>query len=146
MKIKYRARTIISRDLYIFTPSFTAVYNQERLILQTIYLLNKIYRTRAIISRGLYSFTPFLTAVSNQELSRMIEITFTCPSMVFDFLPIFIPFQSIICMIFDNINNNTFFFFLRVRCSSNWPMKSILNYQLEPKQKNWKYLNFCHKH
>ena len=79
------------------------------------------------------------------ELSHLIEITFTCPSMVFDFLPIFIPFQSIICMMFDNINNNTFFFFLRVRCSSNWPMKSILNYQLEPKQKNWKYLNFCHK-
>jgi hypothetical protein len=37
----YRKRAIISRGLYIFTPFLTAVYNQEWLILQTIYLLNK---------------------------------------------------------------------------------------------------------
>ena len=37
----YRTRNIISRGLYIFTPFFSAVYNQERLILQTIYVLNK---------------------------------------------------------------------------------------------------------
>ena len=37
----YRTRAFISRGLYIFTPFFSAVYNQERLILQTIYVLNK---------------------------------------------------------------------------------------------------------
>ena len=33
--ITYRTRAIITRGLYIFTPIFSAVYNQERLILQT---------------------------------------------------------------------------------------------------------------
>ena len=37
----YRTRAIVSRGLYIFTPFFTAVYNQERLILETIYQVNK---------------------------------------------------------------------------------------------------------
>ena len=32
-------RAIITRGLYFFTPFFTAVYNQERLILQTTYVL-----------------------------------------------------------------------------------------------------------
>ena len=32
----YRTRAIITRGLYIFYPIFSAVYNQERLILQTI--------------------------------------------------------------------------------------------------------------
>ena len=32
----YRTRAIITRGLYIFTPFFTAVYNQERLILVDI--------------------------------------------------------------------------------------------------------------
>ena len=39
--LMYRTRAIISRGLYIFTPFFSAVYNQELLILQTIYVLNK---------------------------------------------------------------------------------------------------------
>ena len=37
----YRTRAIKTRSLYIFYPFFSAVYNQERLILQTIYVLNK---------------------------------------------------------------------------------------------------------
>ena len=37
----YRPRAIISRDLYIFTLFFSAVYNKDRLISQTIYVLNK---------------------------------------------------------------------------------------------------------
>ena len=39
--INYRLGTIISRGLYFFTPFFTAVYNQERLILETIHVVNK---------------------------------------------------------------------------------------------------------
>ena len=84
----YRTRTIISRGLYIFTPSFTAVYNQERLILQTIYLLNKIKRTRAIISRGLYSFTPFFTAVSNQERVIMARVRYSISFIKKNFFPL----------------------------------------------------------
>ena len=34
--LTYRTRAIITRGLYIFYPIFSAVYNQERLILQTI--------------------------------------------------------------------------------------------------------------
>ena len=37
----YRTRAMITRGLYIFYPIFTAVYNEEWLILQTIYVLNK---------------------------------------------------------------------------------------------------------
>ena len=37
----YRTWAITSRGFYIFTPFFTAVYIVERLILQTIYVLNK---------------------------------------------------------------------------------------------------------
>ena len=37
----YPTRAIISRGLYIFTPFFTAAYIVERLVLQTIYVLNK---------------------------------------------------------------------------------------------------------
>ena len=40
----YRTRGIISRGLYIFTPFFTAVYNYEWLILETIYVVNKEIR------------------------------------------------------------------------------------------------------
>ena len=36
----YCTQTIISRSLYFFTPFFSAVCNQERLILHTIYVLN----------------------------------------------------------------------------------------------------------
>ena len=39
--VKYPMHTIIRRCLYIFIPFFTAVYNQERLMLQTIYAINK---------------------------------------------------------------------------------------------------------
>ena len=39
--VKYRTHAIITRGLYIFTPYFTAVYIVERLVLQTIYVLNK---------------------------------------------------------------------------------------------------------
>ena len=35
-KSTYRTRAIITRGLYFFTPFFSAVYNQERLILQTV--------------------------------------------------------------------------------------------------------------
>ena len=38
---KYCVYAIISPGLYIFTPFFTAVYNQEQFILQTINILNK---------------------------------------------------------------------------------------------------------
>jgi hypothetical protein len=39
---RYRTRAIISHGLcIIFTPFFTGVYNQERLILETIYEVNK---------------------------------------------------------------------------------------------------------
>ena len=34
----YRTLAIITCGLYFFTPFFTAVYNQERLILQTTYV------------------------------------------------------------------------------------------------------------
>ena len=37
----YRSRAIISRGLYIFTLFFTAFYNQELLLLETIYVVNK---------------------------------------------------------------------------------------------------------
>ena len=37
----YRKHAIVNRGLYIFTPFFTAVYIVERLVLQTIYILNK---------------------------------------------------------------------------------------------------------
>jgi hypothetical protein len=40
-RMNYRTRAIISRGLYVFTPFFTAVYNQERLTLETIYVVNK---------------------------------------------------------------------------------------------------------
>ena len=36
-----RTRAIIAHGLYIFYPIFTAVYILERLVLQTIYVLNK---------------------------------------------------------------------------------------------------------
>ena len=39
--LNYRTRTIITRGLYFFTPFYSAVYNQERLILQTTYAVNK---------------------------------------------------------------------------------------------------------
>ena len=39
--IRYRPRAIISRGLYIFYPIFTADYILERLVLQTIHVLNK---------------------------------------------------------------------------------------------------------
>ena len=35
-------RAILSRNLSIFTPFFTSVDNQKRLMLQTIYVLKKI--------------------------------------------------------------------------------------------------------
>ena len=38
---EYCTRGITSFDLYIFTPLFIAVYNLERLILQTSYVINK---------------------------------------------------------------------------------------------------------
>ena len=41
LKKSNRKRAIITRSLYIFTPFFTAVYIVERLMLQTIYELNK---------------------------------------------------------------------------------------------------------
>ena len=37
----YRTRDIITRGLYIFYPIFSAVYDQERLILQIIKYINK---------------------------------------------------------------------------------------------------------
>ena len=37
----YHTRAIISRGLYIFTPFFTVALIVERLVLQTIYVLNK---------------------------------------------------------------------------------------------------------
>ena len=37
----YHTHAIIARGSYIFYPVFSAVYNEERLILQTIYVLNK---------------------------------------------------------------------------------------------------------
>ena len=37
MDLAYRTRAIISRGLYIIPPFFTTVYNQERLMLQTIF-------------------------------------------------------------------------------------------------------------
>ena len=45
----YCARTIISRGLYIFTPFFSGVYNQERLILQTIYLLKSFHFKKPVV-------------------------------------------------------------------------------------------------
>ena len=39
--VTYCTRAIITRGLYIFTPFFTAVYIVERLVLRTIYVLNK---------------------------------------------------------------------------------------------------------
>ena len=50
-------RAIISRGLYIFTPFFSAVYIVERLILQTIYVLNK----------EILQFLGLKSAVYNQE-------------------------------------------------------------------------------
>ena len=43
MSSYYRTRVIITRGLYIFSLFFTTVYivNVERLVLQTIYVLNK---------------------------------------------------------------------------------------------------------
>ena len=64
VRLTYRTRAIISRGLYIITTFFTAVYNQERLILETIYVVNREilqklkYHTCAIITRGLYIFYP----------------------------------------------------------------------------------------
>ena len=40
-KEKYRTHAIITRGLNFFTPFFTGVYNQERLILQTTYILKR---------------------------------------------------------------------------------------------------------
>ena len=54
---KYRTRNIISHGLYIFTPIFSAVYFVERLILQTIYVLNK----------EILQFLGLKSAVYNQE-------------------------------------------------------------------------------
>jgi hypothetical protein len=39
-KLQYHTHAIISRGLYIFYPHFSAVYNQDWLISQTIYVLN----------------------------------------------------------------------------------------------------------
>ena len=39
-EFKYCTRAIISRGLYYFTPSFTAVYNQDQLRLETIYVVD----------------------------------------------------------------------------------------------------------
>ena len=54
----YRTRAIITRGLYFFYPIFTAVYNQERLILQTTYVLkrgNSKKMLRFIIKSGFKS-------------------------------------------------------------------------------------------
>ena len=47
--ISYSLRAIIGHGLYIFNPFFTAIYNQEWLLLQTIYVLNKEILQRFII-------------------------------------------------------------------------------------------------
>ena len=43
MMFNYRMRAIISRGLYIFGPFFTTAHIVERLVLQTIYVLNKVF-------------------------------------------------------------------------------------------------------
>ena len=49
-------RAIITRGLYIFTPFLTAVYIVERLVLQTIYVLNKeIFQFLGLKIRGFKS-------------------------------------------------------------------------------------------
>jgi hypothetical protein len=61
----YRARAIISRGLYIFIPFFTAVLNQDWLILQTIYVLNKeilLKNPRFIIKSGFKSRAGYIGA------------------------------------------------------------------------------------
>ena len=60
-KRTYRKRAIISRGCIFFTPFFTAVYNLERLILETIYVGNSSKKSavynqeRVIMARVRYA-------------------------------------------------------------------------------------------
>ena len=65
--LDYRTRAIISRGLYIFYSFFAAVYIVERLILQTIYVLNK----------EILQFLGLKYAVSNQERAIMACLRYT---------------------------------------------------------------------
>ena len=53
----YHTRAIFHCGLYAFTPFFTAVYIVERLVFQTIYVLNK----------EILQFLGLKSAVYNQE-------------------------------------------------------------------------------
>ena len=56
----YRTHAIITRDLYIFIPFFTAVYIVEWFVLQTIYVLNKeilqYLSLKSVVYYGLYHY------------------------------------------------------------------------------------------
>ena len=60
----YCTRAIVTRGLYILTPFFTAVYIVERLVLQTIYVLNK----------EILQFLGLKSAVYDQEQVIMARI------------------------------------------------------------------------
>ena len=56
-------RAIMNRGFYIFTPFFTAIYNQERLILETICVVNK-----KLLQKNSYSKASRYTALRSTDL------------------------------------------------------------------------------
>ena len=55
----YRMHAIITRDLYIFIPFFTAVYIVEWFVLQTIYVLNKEILQYLSLKSAIYNYEQF---------------------------------------------------------------------------------------
>ena len=68
MEIIYRMRAIITFNLYIFYPIalFTPVYIVERLVLQTIYVLNK--------AKEILQFLGLKSVVYNRERFQIIRL------------------------------------------------------------------------
>jgi hypothetical protein len=84
-KTDYRTRHIITRGLYIFAPFFTAVYNQERLILKTIYVVNnEILQKKSAVgacTACTYFFNEILTNRSlcrGSRVNGVFEIDLRC--------------------------------------------------------------------
>ena len=76
----YRTRVIISRGLYIFYPFFTSAYNQQQLILKTIYLVNKeILQKKSVYKSGAGYNGACTVYIFNQlklTLKNLIKVSF----------------------------------------------------------------------
>ena len=69
----YRTRTIIRRGLYIFSTFSTAVYIVELLVLQTIYVLNKVILQFLSLKSAVYNQERFL--IKSRLVTRCVYCT-----------------------------------------------------------------------